>query len=141
MKVTFADTSFLVALVRKKDQSHARAHAWERHLAGRLLVTEYVLVEFGDACARGELRRRCPRYVKLLRANPAVTIVPASPALFDEGLRLFETRGDKAWGLTDCISFCVMRANKVQDALTADVHFEQAGYRALLRTDPPEAGK
>lgn len=35
--------------------------------------------------------------------------------------------------MTDCLSFVVMQEQKLTEALTADVHFQQAGFRALLR--------
>ena len=35
--------------------------------------------------------------------------------------------------LTDCISFVVMAEHGITDALTGDHHFEQAGFRALLK--------
>ncbi len=38
----------------------------------------------------------------------------------------------KEWGLTDCISFVVMQKRSITEALTADDHFRQAGFRALL---------
>ena len=41
-------------------------------------------------------------------------------------------RPDKAWSLTDCISFAVMAERGLTEALTADHHFEQAGFRVLL---------
>jgi predicted nucleic acid-binding protein len=47
----------------------------------------------------------------------------------------YRARADKAWSLTDCISFVVMSEHGLSEALTADVHFEQASFRALLR-DP-----
>jgi predicted nucleic acid-binding protein len=40
---------------------------------------------------------------------------------------------DKEWGLTDCISFVVMQEQGLTDALTADHHFEQAGFTILLK--------
>jgi predicted nucleic acid-binding protein len=36
-------------------------------------------------------------------------------------------------GTTDCISFVVMNERDINDALTNDHHFEQAGFRILLK--------
>ena len=46
---------------------------------------------------------------------------------------LEELAGDKTWGLTDCVSMEVMSDRKLRDAATSDAHFEQAGFKALLR--------
>jgi predicted nucleic acid-binding protein len=46
-------------------------------------------------------------------------------------------RSEKEWGLTDCVSFVVMRDRGLTAALTADRHFQQADYRALLADDMP----
>ena len=43
----------------------------------------------------------------------------------------------KEWGLTDCVSFLVMQDRGLTDALTTDEHFQQAGFRALLREGSP----
>lgn len=68
-----------------------------------------------------------------MRANPLIEILTPDPGLFDRGLALFARRPDKAWSLTDCISFVVMADRGLTEALTGDHHFEQAGFRALLR--------
>ena len=47
--------------------------------------------------------------------------------------RCTDMRPDKDWSLTDCISFVVMEEHGITDALTGDHHFEQAGFRALLK--------
>jgi len=52
--------------------------------------------------------------------------------LLGRGVKLFRSRADKNWPLTDCISFVVMEHQGLSEALTADRHFEQAGYKALL---------
>jgi len=36
----------------------------------------------------------------------------------------------------DCAAFVVMEALEIEAALTHDIHFEQAGFSALLRRDP-----
>jgi predicted nucleic acid-binding protein len=43
------------------------------------------------------------------------------------------SRPDKDWSLTDCISFVVMENQDITEALTADRHFVQAGFTALLK--------
>jgi predicted nucleic acid-binding protein len=69
----------------------------------------------------------------LSRPTPKGKITPADPKLFDEGVKLFESRSDKEWSLTDCISFVVMQREGIAEALTGDHHFEQAGFVALLK--------
>jgi hypothetical protein len=68
-----------------------------------------------------------------LRADPRVVVVPSSRDLFDRAMGLYRSRPDKDWSLTDCVSFVVMRERGITEALTGDHHFEQAGFRALLK--------
>jgi hypothetical protein len=58
--------------------------------------------------------------------------VAASDELFGKGIARYDQRSDKSWSLTDCISFVVMEEHGVTEALTADRHFEQAGFVPLL---------
>ncbi len=34
---------------------------------------------------------------------------------------------------TDCLSFVIMQERGIAEALTTDHHFQQAGFRAILR--------
>jgi len=70
-----------------------------------------------------------------LRASPDTIIVPTTEQLLQDGIDLYDQRLDKEWSLTDCISFVVMQDLNLRDVLTADIHFEQAGFRALLRSE------
>lgn len=56
-----------------------------------------------------------------------------SEQLYAQALRLYRERPDKEWSLTDCVSLIVMRERNMTEALTADEHFQQAGFRALLK--------
>lgn len=60
-------------------------------------------------------------------------IVPPTQELFVRGIDLYARRPDKERGLTDCISFLVMQEQGITHALTADHHFEQAGFTMLLK--------
>ena len=68
-----------------------------------------------------------------LRAAADLRCVSMDGSLFARGLDLYRERQDKDWSLTDCISFVVMKDERIDEALTADIHFVQAGFRALLR--------
>lgn len=136
VKTTFIDTSYLLALVLTDDALHDRAVAWEERVRGPYLTAEYVLIEFVDALAPERLRSLAVETLALLRRKSSVRVVPASTALMDQGVALFAQHHDKHWSATDCISFVVMREAGIQDALSSDHDFEQAGFRALLRHVP-----
>ena len=69
-----------------------------------------------------------------LLQSPSVHLVHVDTGLFEEAWRYFQKRPDKDYSLTDCVSFVVMEREGIQEALTFDGHFDQAGFRRL----PPE---
>jgi hypothetical protein len=90
-------------------------------------------MEVADALAESESRSRVADFISHLRQSSACEIVPASRELFDSALGIYNQHADKQWTLTDCVSFAIMKARNVTEALTGDKHFEQAGFIALLR--------
>jgi uncharacterized protein len=61
-----------------------------------------------------------------------VEVIDTTNKWFAKGFIHFRSRLDKDWGLTDCVSFVLMKEYGLTDALSADRHFVQAGFRALL---------
>jgi predicted nucleic acid-binding protein len=90
-------------------------------------------MEVADALAKSECRSRVREFMLHLRQAPACEVAPASRELFDRSLELYHQHADKEWTLTDCSSVLVMRERGLTDVLTADRHFEQAGFNTLLR--------
>jgi predicted nucleic acid-binding protein len=136
MNDVFADTSYYVALLNPKDQLHARAAAWAATIHEVVLTTDYVLVEVANFFSRARQRDTFRRLIENVRSTDDVIVIPSSRPLWEDGYKLFLEYADKDWSLTDCTSFHVMRDRGITDALTADVHFAQAGFRPLLFSDP-----
>ena len=136
MSRIFLDTSYAVALVSPKDRHHSRAVEMARHLerrGSRMVTTRAVILEIGNSLAEKAHRPHGVDLLELLEGDPRVEIVPLSEELCRRGFELFRKRADKDWGLIDCLSFVVMAERRLQESLTTDRHFEQAGFRALLR--------
>ncbi len=131
----FLDTSYLGALFMKNDHWHDGARAWVPRARPPLITTDYAILQLADGFARPQWRPVFIRILKLLRENADIRILAQSPELFERGLELYRSRSDKHWSLTDYLSFIVMQDHRCTDALTADLHFEQAGFTALLRRD------
>ena len=136
MTACFADTAYLIALVSPSDFSHAEARAQSVVAGRRIVTTSAVLNEFGNHFAKPPNRSVFASFVASLRAHSAFTLVHVDERLFDSGLDLYRQRSDKAWSLTDCISFVVMQELRLSDVLTTDHHFQQAGFNVLLSTTP-----
>jgi len=133
MRVAFADTSFYQGLLNPRDAWHEAALTLASDFRGKVVTSEYVLCELGALMSAPGLRKLFLEFVHTLYDAVEVEVVPASSELFKAGLELFAKRPDKEWSLTDCISFALMHAHTIEDALTSDHHFEQAGFLRLLR--------
>ena len=128
----FADTFYFLALLNRRDSAHLSAVNHSRGPEG-ILTTEWVLTELADALASRTKRQEFKIVYEFLRSDPHVEIVPSDPGLFRQGIEFYLARNDKDWSLTDCISFVIMKQHGIGEALTGDHHFEQAGFRALLK--------
>lgn len=133
MSGVFADTAFYVATMSPRDALHQAARQAIENYQGRVVTTEFVLIEVGNFFNRVGRREMFLDLLKDLRASTQNQIIPATADLFQRGIQLFADRSDKEWSVTDCISFIVMRQLGLTDALAADRHFGQAGFRALLK--------
>ncbi len=101
----------------------------------RVVTSQMVLTELlNDFGGRGEmLKAAAYSLVEQLAGNARTVIVPQTDQQFQAALAVYAHRKDKPWGLTDCASFLIMQAHDIHAALTYDRHFEQMGFRALLR--------
>lgn len=133
MTSVFADTFYWIALLNAADESHAAAQAYSTDDSVRLVTTAWVLTELADGLAGTDGRSTFAALLADLRADPRVDPIEPTADLWQRGVTLYDSRRDKGWSLTDCVSFTIMNDHAITDALTGDHHFEQAGFRALLK--------
>jgi uncharacterized protein len=132
----FLDTSFAIALSSVNDQNHLRAVRLTDQIEAsktNLLTTQAILLEIGNSLSKQRYRAGAVQLLESLENDPNIEVVLLTDHLYRLAFTLFKKREDKEWGLVDCISFIVMEDRGITDALTADIHFQQAGFRALLR--------
>jgi predicted nucleic acid-binding protein len=133
MTERFADTFYFLGILNIHDQYSEVVEEFNRDLLGRIVTTDWVLMELADALASSRFRGHVREYISYLREFEMFELVRADDELFDRALSLYNRHIDKDWSLTDCTSFIVMRDRGITEALTGDKHFEQAGFVALLK--------
>jgi uncharacterized protein len=129
------DTSFIIALENRDDPYHDRAKSLDRELMvkGAVYLLHWgILLEIADGYARARRRSKALDLLDRIESEDGYLVHPITDSILDEAVRLYRSRPDKEWGLTDCVSFILMRQHEVLEALTADTHFRQAGFVALL---------
>jgi len=138
-ETVFWDTAAFVALSNAKDDLHKQAVDVNQKLAkakAHALTTDAVLIEVANTFSKLVWRLTAWQIIEAVEASVALgmaTIIHVDIELWQRGWQLHRSRTDKEWGLTDCISFVVMKERNVHQAFTHDHHFEQAGLIRLLR--------
>ena len=135
MRRVFADTFYWIARFNPLDQWHQQV-ADAVHALGvtQVTTTDEVLIEFLASVSRfgPQSRREAALIVRALINDVNTIVLPQTRSSFLRGVRLYESRLDKAYSLTDCISMCTMRQQGISDILSNDAHFIQEGFNALF---------
>ena len=132
----FLDTSYAIALSSFTDDYHHKALVIAQQLKASktpLVTTRAIILEIGNALSKQKYRSKSIKLLSSLEKDKTVTVIPLSEILYQKAFQLYCQRNDKNWGIVDCISFIVMEERRITEALTTDIHFQQAGFRALLR--------
>ena len=129
----FLDTAFIQALLNPRDDYHNQAKQLFPRIraASEVWITEAIFAEVGNALSAFN-RNGAVQFIQQCYRTDNIKIVSVDTELLMQALALYQSRPDKTWGLTDCISFIVMQQQNLTDAVTGDRHFVQAGFRALM---------
>lgn len=136
MKPIFVDTSALIALGNKRDTFHLPAIRIREDLkqTNRQLVTSSaILLEFGNSFSSLALKPVAITLIEAIRQSKKWRYIEIDEFIFKKGFELYQKMADKDWGLVDCTSIILAKNMGIQEILTTDHHFEQAGFTILLK--------
>jgi predicted nucleic acid-binding protein len=131
-RTVFLDTSYLIAIIRKRDALHAAALIASVNYVGPFVTTDLVMVEFANSLSQPPYRSTAAAVIDNIRADRNTQVVSFDSVGMEKALTLYKDRHDKAWGLVDCFSFVVMKEKRLKVALSFDEHFKQAGFEVPL---------
>lgn len=136
----FIDTSGWAELFLATQSYHQQAKEWfaqKRQQQIEMVTSNYVVAEL-VALLNSPLR--VPRYqlfqyVYAVKTASYVNIIYIDAAIETAAWSLLKSRADKTWSLVDATSFIIMQQLGLQEALTTDHHFEQAGFIRVLKSN------
>lgn len=140
----FLDTGFLFALVTKRDENHRRVlevmkEFRDQDLRTLALTTNHVVEEAITILRSGSHRDPDKAHDiavevgRELYAGAFGRIHHTTPSEERAAFEYFIRHRDKEYSLTDCISFVIMEANGITEALAVDGDFN---HRFLAKPGP-----
>jgi uncharacterized protein len=134
----FVDTSGWASIFIPTELHHAiAAHYFRQAIeaSAPIITRNYIITEL-VALLNSPLRlprSRIFNHVNILRQSSTITRIHIDATLDQAAWELCQQRLDKSWSLVDCSSFVIMQQMNLQQSLTTDHHFEQAGFIRLLK--------
>ncbi len=133
MRQFFLDTGFIIALEDKNDQYHPQARKFWKNLdrTSQIVTSSFILDEVTTAFNRRNLHSKAVEIGEKLLYSSDISFYQVGENLLFDSWDYFKKHDDKAYSLTDCVSFVLMKQLKIDRALALDKHFEQAGFQCL----------
>ncbi|MBI4024568.1 MAG: PIN domain-containing protein, partial [Verrucomicrobia bacterium] len=125
----FADTSGFFAVSAAENERHEPALAFLSR-ASRLVTTRFVVLETISLITKRISPLDARLWHEKFVGSRAVEVREFDEELYGKAERFWRKRPDKTWDLIDCYSFGVMHRERIEQALTLDRHFRQAGFTA-----------
>lgn len=138
-EAVWIDTSGFYALMVSQDEVHesAKLH-YQEMLHGRQIwyLSDYIIDEMVGLLRARKAHALVPPFFKHVNDSKLLRVEWMTPLVFAETGKYLLKHHDKTYSFTDCSSFVFMKRLGIQQALTKDKHFEQAGFRGLLCSSP-----
>lgn len=126
------DTSGLLALIDVREPLHQKACDKYR-IATKRVTHGFVLAELVALTnARGVPPGLVLQFLMNLLANPDIETIWPDESVASQAFTLLMERQGRGYSLCDAVSFVLMRANDLREALSTDQHFADEGFQRLL---------
>lgn len=130
----FIDTGAFLARYSAKDELHKTSvSSWAVLEKSKelLFTSNFVLDETFTLLGRRTGYAFAAARARAILSSTAFTIL--RPSKYDEieAVKLFEKFADQSVSYTECISFVLMRSNKIERVFTFDKHFRMAGFTII----------
>lgn len=128
----FVDTGAFLARWLPRDANHRKAAAvWSRIAGRRLFTSNHVVDETVTLLARRASYAFAREKAESIFASNALEILYSTRVNELEALTVFGKYADQEVSFTDCLSFVLMKSQRIGTAFTFDRHFELAGWRHI----------
>ena len=94
-RAIFLDTSYFLALVRKRDVLHEVAVKASSDYTGPFVTTDLVLVELANSLALLSYRASAVAVIEKIRADKKTTVIPFGPDGMKRAFDFYKGRRDK----------------------------------------------
>jgi predicted nucleic acid-binding protein len=132
--VIFVDTGAFLARYVKQDSHHRRARrAWAEieRSQSRCFTSSFVLDETFTLLGRRASYSFAADRARSLLHSAALTVLRPDAEDEEKAVDVFAKFADQRVSFTDCISFVLMRRNRLERAFTFDRHFGNAGFEIV----------
>jgi predicted nucleic acid-binding protein len=132
--VIFIDTGAFLARYLLKDKHHRRAVAIWKKLGSsseNCVTSNFVLDETFTLLGRRAGYGFAVQRAKNIYASQALTICRPDRENEIRALQFFSKYADQHVSFTDCISFVLMKREKINRVFSFDNHFEFAGFHVI----------
>ncbi len=135
LRDVFVDSGAFFAFLVSNERLHKPAETCLRRLQAeqrQLITTDYILDESITLLKARGMSGIVPRLFDLMERSEHLVVEWIAEDRFFAARDFLLKHNDHDYSFTDCTSFVVMQELRIEDALTADRHFQEAGFRALL---------
>ena len=98
---------------------------------GKMVTTNYIIDELITLLRNNVTHHDVVKIGNAVRSTPNIYLVWIDEVIEQKSWEYFQKYQDKTYSFTDCTSFVIMNAMKIELAFAYDAHFDQSGFHVI----------